>query len=655
MMPFAAAPSVRMHSAEATFVRSLLLEHFVPKVVLPVDLWADERRILPRATSAEPGPFRTERTPYARQIMRDLSEDSPYHDVVLMCATQLVKSETGLNWLGSIIDQSPAPTMIVQATVETGKRYSRQRIAPMISACPTLRSKVKDARERDSGNTLLMKSFPGGDLVITGANSAAGLASMPAQNIHYDERDDYPDDVDGQGEPTRVARARQDTFPRRKRLTSSSPKRPKGESRIEAEFLAGSRFYYHVPCPHCDEKQRLEFENLVMTAPDRAVYRCPHCGSEIEEHHKPRMLADGEWIAEDPDNEVRSYHLNSLYSPLGWLSWLGLLKEYHEAKAAQERGDDAPMKAFVNTRLAKTFAEKTDKVESSELKERAEDYPLRLVPAQALKLTAGVDVQDNRFEIRVDAWAPREESWIIDYVELHGDPALDETWNKLDAYLETRFASEDGRSLTIAAEAIDTGGHFTHQVYAFCRERTKRGKRTFAIKGADRPGLPVKGRSTLVDVNYKGRILKRGARLWFVGVDSAKDLLHNRLRLRRYGPGYAHLSQALPDHFFEGMTSEERVRQKTARGLRYTWVKKAGGGRNEPWDCSVYSLFAAHAIDLPAYTEAMWTRERDQQERAKPVPTPPPEQPTPPQAVTRAAPRAVHDSGFGSREWAERF
>jgi phage terminase large subunit GpA-like protein len=283
------------------------------------------------------------------------------------------------------------------------------------------------------------------------------------------------------------------------------------------------------------------------------------------------------------------------------------------------------------------------------------------VPVLALKLTAGVDVQDNRFEVRVDAWGPREESWIVDYVELSGDPALDETWNKLDAYLETRFASEDGRSLPIAAEAIDTGGHFTHQVYSFCRDRIKRGKRTFAIKGGDRPGLPVKGRSTLVDVNYKGRILKRGVRLWFVGTDSAKDLLHNRLRLKRYGPGYAHLWQALPDHFFEGMTSEERVRQKTARGLRYAWVKKSGGGRNEPWDCSVYSLFAAHAIDLPANTDAMWERERAQQERERTAPRAPQGSVSPTQTVSakpvpaRMPAEDRRDTGFASREWSERM
>jgi phage terminase large subunit GpA-like protein len=598
---------------ERQFIDAMLAKHFAPRIVVPVDQWADENRVLPRETSAEAGPFRTDRTPYARQIMRDLSDDSPFEDVVLMCATQLVKSETGLNWLGSIIDQTPAPVMVVQATVETGKRYSRQRIASMIRSSKALKGKVRDARERDSGNTLLMKDFPDGALVVTGANSAAGLASMPAQYIHFDERDDYPDDVDGQGDPTKIARARQDTFLRRKRLTSSTPKRAKGRSRIEEEFKAGTRFYYHVACPDCTESFRFEFEGLVMAESGTVRYACPHCGSLIDEHHKTEMLAAGEWIAEDPNAKARSYHLNSLYSPLGWLSWRALVDEYNEALEAQKLGNDAPMKAFLNTRLAKTFEEKTDKLESDDLRERAEDYPLRQVPAMACALTAGVDVQDNRFEVTVYAWAPREESWVVDYTQLHCDPASDSAWQKLDDYLKSTFVAADGRRLPVAAAAIDTGGHFTHQVYAFCRNR----KRTFAVKGAERPGLPVKGKSSTVDVNYRGKIIPNGVRLWFVGTDSAKDLLHNRMRMKHEGPGFLHVSDELPDEFFEGMTSEERKRIKTARGMRSTWVKKSSNARNEPLDCTVYALFAAHVLDLPRYTETMWNRLRQRQEKAR--------------------------------------
>lgn len=588
-------------------VDRLWAQYFVPRRRDHVDVWAEQNRVLPRETSSEPGFFRMARTPYARQIYRDLSFDSPHEDVVLMCATQLVKSEAGLNWLGWAIDQDPCPMLIVQATVENGKRYSRQRVGPMISSSPRLRELVREARSRDSGNTTFMKEFPGGLLVITGANSAAGLASMPARMIHFDEVDDYPDDVDGQGDPMGIARARQDTFRRRKRLISSSPKRRKGESKIEKLFDQGTRFRYHVPCPHCGTKQELVWERLQRLESGAPAYACGDCGGLIQEHQKPELLAGGEWVAENPGAAIRSYHLSSLYSPLGWLSWSTLLDEYLAAVQALERGDDLPMKTFVTTRLARSYQERTAKVDGDELRARAEDYQLRRVPRDGLVVVAGVDVQDNRIEIETWAIGDGEEAWVIDYVALAGDPAQGEVWNKLDGYLATRFQHADGQTLGIEAAAIDTGGHFTHEVYAFCRARP----RVFAVKGGNRPGLPIKGRSSFVDVNWKGKIIKAGVRLWMVGVDRAKDLLHNRLTLDRPGPGYVHLSRELPPEFFTGLASEERIRRKTASGERHVWEKKQGVLRNEPWDCAVYATFCSHALDLNRYTPAMWQRLRD--------------------------------------------
>jgi phage terminase large subunit GpA-like protein len=603
--------------------------YFVPRRRDHVDVWAEANRILPRETSAEPGPFRIDRTPYALQIYRDLSFDAPHEDIVLMCATQLVKSEAGLSWLGWAIDQDPCPMMIVQATVESGKRYSRQRLAPMIKNSPRLSTLVREARSRESGNTTFMKEFPGGVIVITGANSAAGLASMPARMIHFDEVDDYPDDVDGQGEPTGIARARQDTFRRRKRLYSSSPKRAKGHSKIEKLFNEGTRFYFHVPCPHCGVKQRLVFERLLRLESGAAAYACggtdqvKGCGALIQEHEKPALLAGGEWIADNPGARTRSYHLSSLYSPLGWLSWSALLNEYVEAVAALDRGDDVPMKTFTNTRLAHSYQERTAKVEGDDLRARADDYPLRAIPRDGLVVVAGVDVQDNRIEITLWTYGEGEEAWVIDYTVFAGDPAQRDVWDKLEGYLATRFPHADGQTLGIEATAIDTGGHFTHEVYNFCRGRP----RVFAIRGGNRPGLPIKGKSSLVDVNWRGKIIKAGVRLWSIGVDRAKDLLHNRLCIEQRGPGYVHLTKQLPPEFFTGFASEERVRVKTAHGERKAWVKKQGILRNEPWDCSVYALFCAQALDLHRYTPAMWQRLRDrvapvQAEIFRPVATP---------------------------------
>jgi phage terminase large subunit GpA-like protein len=656
-------------------VDRLFSEHLALPALMAVDEWADEHRILPRETSSEPGPWRTDRTPYMRQILQDLSDASTATEIVLMCGTQLSKSESGLNWAGYVIDHVPGPMMIIQATVDLAKRYSKQRIAPMIRACPVLTGKVKESRSRDSGNTTLLKEFPGGLLVITGANSAAGLASMPCRYIHADEVDDYPLDVDGQGEPLAIATARQDTFSRRKLLVTSSPKRAKGTSLIEARFEAGTRCRYQVPCPHCGHFQELvwagEEERPGLRFRDgdaeTAAYVCAGCGAEIEEHHKTQMLARGVWVAEQPDAAVRSYHLSSLYSPLGWFSWVRMCAEYLAAKAAAARGDPQPFKTWTNTRRAATFKEEGAKLEEHVLRERAGDRPLRTVPDACLVLTAGVDVQDNRLEVFVWGWGPGEEAAIVDVLQIWGDPSQTErmpggqptVWERLDALLETRYRHAGGNTLAVEAVAVDTGGHCTHAVYAYCRDRhalrVRSGglewvRRTFAIKGQDRPGLQIKGRSSPVDVNWNGQIIKGGVKLWMVGVTPAKDWWHAHLKVKTPGPGFVHLAADLPDEWYAQMTSEQRVIARTARGTRYVWVKESGK-RNEAWDGGVYALFAAHALDLHRFTEAMWRRLRErvaplQADLLTPLPSPaaaaPAASEAPPAQPAQRQPEAAH-------------
>ncbi|HMV67574.1 MAG TPA: phage terminase large subunit family protein [Myxococcota bacterium] len=620
-----------MGAPEHDLVSSLFRAYLRPRESLTVDAWADRCRVLAGETSAEPGPWRTDRTPYLRQIMEDLSDDAQYEEVVLQFGTQLGKSESGLNWIGYCIDHDPGPMMLILPTVDIAKRFSKQRLAPMVRETPTLRARIRDSRSRDSGNTTLVKEFPGGLLVVTGANSAAGLASMPSRVLYADEVDDYPDDVDGQGEPLGLATARQDTFARRKRLLSSSPKRPPGLSTIEARFHAGTRFRYEVPCPHCRAFQVLEWGGKevphglkwIGNEPSTAHYVCRHCGVVIEEHAKAAMLAGGRWAAENPLAAVRSYHLSSLYSPLGWLSWATIVREFLEAAAALVDGKTAPMKTWRNTRLALTWAEPGARLQVHALKERAQRagaHRLRDVPAPVAILTAGVDVQDNRVEVSVWGWGPGEECALVDHQVIPGDPAQDDLWLRMDDYLATRFRHAGGGTIGVEAVALDTGGHFTHTVYSYVRARSPGRRidaggqvwvqRVYAVKGQDRPGLPVKGKGTSVDVNYRGKMVQRGVQLWMVGVNSAKDWLYARLRQERAGPGYVHLPADVTEEWCEQMTVESRVQARTARGIRMVW-KCPPGKRNEAWDCAVYALFAAHAIGVERMTAPMWQRLAD--------------------------------------------
>jgi len=328
-----------------------------PDPLLTVSEWADEYRILSTRASAEPGPWRTSRTPYLKAIMDCLSPSSPVERVVFMKGAQVGATECGNNWIGYVVHQAPGPMMAVQPTVEMAKRNSKQRVDPLIEESDILRKLVRDPRSRDSGNTILSKEFPGGVLVMTGANSAVGLRSMAARYLFLDEVDGYPGDVEGEGDPVNLALARTRTFARRKVFMASTPKIT-GLSRIETAFEDSDQRRFWVPCPHCNQHQTLKFAQLKWPKgkPDEAVYICEHCGAAIENHHKHWMLPRGEWRAgANGDGKTAGFHLSSLYSPVGWFSWAAAAKMFEEAQK-----NPSLLQVFVNTVLGETWAQRGD-------------------------------------------------------------------------------------------------------------------------------------------------------------------------------------------------------------------------------------------------------------------------------------------------------
>lgn len=322
-----------------------------PEPILTVSEWSDENRYLSQKAASEPGRWRTDRTPYLRAIMDALSASSPIQRVVFEKGAQIGATESGLNWIGYVIDQAPGPMLSVAPTVDMAKRYSKQRVAPMIEESPALRDSVADSRSRDSGNTVLAKEFAGGVLVMTGANSAVGLRSMPARYVFLDEVDGYPGDVDGEGDPVALAEARTRTFQRRKIYMVSTPTIA-GRSRIDREFSKSDQRRFFVPCPHCDHFQTLQFKQLKWPKqePTRATYWCEDCGAEIGEEHKTEMLRRGEWRATaEGDGRTVGFHLSSMYSPVGWMSWVEIAQRWEAAQ-----GDPELLKEFINTRLVDT-------------------------------------------------------------------------------------------------------------------------------------------------------------------------------------------------------------------------------------------------------------------------------------------------------------
>lgn len=574
---------------------------------LTVSQWADAHRMLSGKASAEPGPWRTDRTPYLREIMDELSTTSTVQRVVLMAGAQLGKTEAGSNYLGYVIAHAGGPMLMVQPTVDMAKRLSKQRLESLISETPCLSEKIAPARSRDSGNTMFAKEWAGGMMILTGANSATGLRSAPCRHIFLDEVDAFPTDVDGEGDPVTLAERRSTTFSRRKIFMTSTPT-VKEFSRIEAEFLLSDQRRYFVPSPCCGTMQWLKWPQLKWedNEPSTVLYECEHCNERFPESHKTQMLTAGRWMATAPsDGKTAGFHLSSLYSPLGWKSWEEVVEDFLRSK-----GDAPRLKTWVNTVLGETWEEDyASKVSADGLMARCEHYEPGVLPDGAMALTVGVDVQDNRLAISVWGWGREEEGWLIDHQEIYGDPSRPELWKQLDEFVMREWQHGLGRKLRPDVVAIDSGGHFTAEVYQYARERSRQG--VVAIKGQSQRGKAPIGKASKVDVNYKGKTLKNGALLYPVGGDTIKTTLFGRLKHNEVGAGYLHFHMKTTSEYFEQLTAEKQVLKYSRGGFPIReWVKKPSA-RNEALDCLVYAYAALNLMYQRYDRRTIW----DQLER----------------------------------------
>ena len=604
-------------------VSELLREFLRPPRSMRCSAWADEVRHI--AKGPEKGRWRTLRTPYLAEPMDCTDPENAVQKVVMQFATQMGKTEVLYNALYKRIDLDPVDMMMVQPTLQDAKDHSRQRFTPTARHMPQVAERLPDVRSRDETNTWQTKEIRGGaTLFFAGANSARSLASKPLGFAECDEIDGYPLDVDGEGDPIALVWERMSNFPTRKLLLCSTPTL-RDFSRIEGEYMASDRRRYWVPCPHCGAEQLLvwgdanEYGIKWLKTPtgapraETAVYICMHCAAAIEERHKTVMLHDGHWIAEAPGAQrglVAGFHLNKLYSPVGWKSWAMLVEDWCKAQDSARSGDVSRLKTFINTSLAETWEEQGDRLAHHELQRRAGEFPVRQVQRDVYVCTMGVDTQGDRLEAYVWAWGRGLERQLVDRAIFYGDPSLAENesgspWAALTEYRRTPILHVSGKPSPILAVFIDSGGHHTHAVYTYARSHQH--AHVHAVKGASVAGKDVLGKPTEQDVNWLGNRVKRGVKLWPIGTDSAKAEIYGRLRVTEPGPGYVHLSRHLPPEVFEQLTAERLVTRYVKGKARLEWVKP-NGKRNEALDCAVYALAAAHYVGINRWKEGDWSK-----------------------------------------------
>jgi phage terminase large subunit GpA-like protein len=618
-------------------------EGMTPDPCLSVSDWADQHRVLSSKSAAEPGRWRTARTPYLREIMDCISPSSPIERVVFMKGAQIGATESIVNALGYVIHLAPGPMMAVAPTVEMAKRYSKQRIDPLIDESPALKALIAPSRARDAGNTILAKEFRGGVLVLTGANSAVGLRSMPVRFLFLDEVDGYPRDVEGEGDAIALAEARTRTFSRRKIYVVSTPT-VAGASAIEREYLASDQRKFFLPCPHCQHRQWLRFEQLrwVWGQPSGVNYICESCTQAIPEHHKTAMLAAGVWRATvSASSKTVGFHLSSLYSPLGWRSWAEIAAAWEAAQ-----GSAQALKTFKNTELGETWVEEGECVDWERLLERREDYPIGTIPMGGLLLVGAADVQKDRIEASIWAYGRGKEAWLVEHRVLMGETHQDAVWTDLAKLIEERWTHACGASLPLARFAVDSG-YATQQVYGFVR--ALKDTRVMAIKGVPR-GAALIGTPTAVDVTVRGKKLKRGTKVFSVAVGIAKLEITTALKKAVsvdasgalvYPPGYIHIPQ-LDAEFIQQLCAEQLITTRDRHGYPVrTWQKMRE--RNEAFDCAVYARAAASAAGLDRFDDRHWCELERQLGVSESTHVVPPPQPNDLRIADRADPdRVLH-------------
>ncbi|MGG1391945.1 phage terminase large subunit family protein [Brevibacillus brevis] len=553
-----------------------------PPTDLTITEWADAYRYLSAESAAEAGKYRSDRAPYQKGMMNAVS-DPEVEEVVFMMGSQVGKTLSQENIIGYYIDQDPSPMMLVVPTLDMGKSFSKDRLSTMIRDTPVLTKKVADSKAKDSGNTILHKSFPGGHITIVGSNSPASLASRPIRILLVDELDRF--EATSEGDALDLARRRTATFHNRKIVVASTPT-IKGHSRIEQLYNNSSKGEWHLPCPKCEAVQPLEWKRIIF---DTVSMRCLHCGFDSPEIEwkKQQIAGKGEWVHEFPERKVKGFHMNALASP--WTRWKEMIDAFLIAQDELKKGNPEQMQVFVNTLLSETWEDRGDIQDENILLERRESYDAEL-PNGVLILTMAVDTQNDRLEYEVVGWGKEEESWGIEKGIIWGNPDNPQTWRELDDKRERVWKFANGAGLIVACTFVDSGGHYTDEVYKYCGQRLQ--SRVFPIKGEGGSGLELIRK---VSKNNKYKLP-----LILLGVDSGKTTIMQRLHIAEPGSHYFHFpieeERGYDQIYFKGLVSERQVFRKKNGQTVTVWENVAKDKRNEPLDLRVYGLAALRLL-----------------------------------------------------------
>ena len=608
------------HQAVEVLARAMADVLKPPQPMLPSQ-WAVANLVVPDGPKAGE-PWSLELTPYIREPLDMLGPESPVNEIAVRKSAQTGFTTLLIAAVGHTIDRDPCRMMVIQPTDAALSDFNRDKLQPAIDSSKALAAKVAAQTSRSAtGSTTYSKRYPGGSLTLAIATSAADLRSKTIKKLLRDEIDQYPDDLDGQGDPLEISDGRLMSFLAQgdwKKADISTPT-IKGGSKIDRRFEQGDQRFWRFPCPHCGEEFGFEWgSNFLFSRefPHKAHYSAPCCGSIIEAHEKNSLVRRGRWVAtiEEP-GRFPSYHFDALSSP--FVPWDEV------AKAFVAAGDDeSKIKTFWNLWLGLAYEIRGDAPDHVRLMERREDHPPRgHVPGDGLMLIAAADVQMRGIWYLVKAITADRRSYVVEALYLDGDTSSPdgESFQLLRRELDREFPDAFGNLRRIDSLGVDSG-YRSHVVYAWSRANQRLHPHTgrdvvLCLKGRDGWGLPAIGTPSLVDITLAGKKIKKGAKLWAVGTWPLKGAFYEDLRRegRKAGrekdpPGYCHFGAWLDENFFRQLTAEYLADERFRGQTRRVWKIRGSEKDNHFLDCEVYVRALAEYLGLSRMTSDDWAK-----------------------------------------------
>lgn len=556
----------------------------LPPEDLTVSEWAEKYRMLDSKTSAMPGLWRNNITPYLVGIMDEFNNYET-DEIVFVKPTQVGGTEAMQNMLGFIVAQDPAPTMIVYPTDKLGETTSENRLQPMLRTSPVLKEHFRENKsQRDE---LQLDSMY---ITIAGANSPSGLASKPIKYLFLDEVDKYPAAGKKEADPISLAKERTKTFRGRKIYGCSTPTLRTGPIWKMKEACEVEKHYF-VPCPHCGKYIEFRFQYLKWPSKDgglshadraaQAFYMCQECGTAITDADKAGMLQKGQWRVVRQTTQTPhsiAFWMSTLYSP--FTSWEDIASEFMSSK-----DDPDKLHNFSNSWLAEPWEDTKLKTNADLVLDRQTVIPQYVVPNWAKVLTAGVDVQETSIYYTIRAYGDYITSQNITHGQCYN-------WQELDDIMNLEYKTEDGRSMIVSLACIDSGDQ-TDEVYNFCAEH-------------EDWALPCKGTDEMLNHYKISKVNKSTSRAYgmsLVLVDGGKykDLIAARMK-RENGERSWMVYQGCDREYAEQVTSEHKIVERSGNGKeKQVWRLKTSHGDNHYLDCEVYSMAAADILGVRTF------------------------------------------------------